>query len=216
MILNAAFGPVSDLPFDLRMKRVIIYSMQEKAEDRAAKRRDLETRLTSALQEIFRQLGHSDGEAAKRGPLRPPQMEIVSPGSHFGRLDSKGGQFALLLKVRFRNESTQPTLIQHFRIQYAGKWYPPTVHAGSISLHVLNRSFGGLLRLEDSVTKSPHIPAMDEIERSAFFLLPDPQEPFPGPGELHLIAEATFAHRNPQQLTFMLTDQGEMKQNGMV
>jgi hypothetical protein len=54
MILNEAFGPVSDLPFDLRMKRVLVYSMQEEAEGRATERRNLETRLTTALQEIFR------------------------------------------------------------------------------------------------------------------------------------------------------------------
>jgi hypothetical protein len=34
MILNAAFGLVSELPFDLRMKRVLVYSMQEEAEGR--------------------------------------------------------------------------------------------------------------------------------------------------------------------------------------
>jgi len=145
--------------------------------------------------------------------LPPPQMQIISQ-SHFGRLDSKDGQFALLLKVRFRNESAQPALIQHFRIQYAGDWHLPTVHTDSIRLHVSNGSFGELLRLEDNVTKSPHIPAMDVIERSAFFLLPEPQEPFPGPESLHLTAEATFVQRSPQQIAFTLTDRGEIEQEG--
>jgi hypothetical protein len=134
MVLNAALGPVSDLPFDLRMKRVLVYSMQEGAADRSAERRHLEARLTSALQEIFRQIDRVDGEAATRNSLPPPHMEIVSPGSYLGRLDSPTGRFAVLLNVRFRNESEQPALIQGFRIQYAGKWHDPKVQAGSFSL----------------------------------------------------------------------------------
>jgi hypothetical protein len=51
---------------------------------------------------------------------------------------------------------------------------------------------------------------MDMIERSAFFLLPDPPEPFPGPEELQLIAEVAFALRNPRRITFTLTNRGEI------
>jgi hypothetical protein len=49
---------------------------------------------------------------------------------------------------------------------------------------------------------------MDVIERSAFFVLPDPQAPFPGPEAeaLHLTAEVTFAHRSPRQIIFTLTN----------
>jgi Domain of unknown function (DUF4062) len=57
--------------------------------------------------------------------LPPPQMQIVSPGSYFGRFDSEGGRFAPLLKVKFRNKSAQPVLLQRFRIQYTDRWYPP-------------------------------------------------------------------------------------------
>jgi len=55
---------------------------------------------------------------------------------------------------------------------------------------------------------------MDVIERSAFFLLPEPQEPFPGPERLHLTAEATFVQRSKQQIAFTLTDRGEIEQEG--
>jgi hypothetical protein len=55
---------------------------------------------------------------------------------------------------------------------------------------------------------------MDERKRHAFFILPDPPEPFPGPERLHLTAEATFVQRSPQQVTFTLTDRGEIEQEG--
>jgi hypothetical protein len=53
--------------------------------------------------------------------LPPPRIEIVRSESPFGRLDSKDGRVALLLKVRFWNESEQPVLIQRFQIVYAGR-----------------------------------------------------------------------------------------------
>ncbi len=53
MILNSAFGRVEDLPFDLRMKRVIKYEVRKEDQDKASVRRNLETNLKSALQEIF-------------------------------------------------------------------------------------------------------------------------------------------------------------------
>jgi hypothetical protein len=71
MILNAAFGPVSELPFDLRMKRVLVYSMQEEAEGRATERRALEARITTALQEIFRQDSHVNDEEAAEHSFQP-------------------------------------------------------------------------------------------------------------------------------------------------
>jgi hypothetical protein len=153
----------------------------------------------------------SEGEAAGRDLLPPPQMEIVSPGSYFGRLNSQDGQFAVLLKVRFRNESEQPVLIQELRIQYAGHWQTPTVHTGLLGLHISSGTLAAILRLDDNITKSPHIPAMDVIERSAYFLLPNPPVPFPGPEELQLTAEATFANRSPRQIAFTLTEQGKIK-----
>ena len=55
---------------------------------------------------------------------------------------------------------------------------------------------------------------MAEIKRHAFFILPDPPEPFPGPERLHLTAEATFVQRSLQQIAFTLTDRGEIAQEG--
>jgi hypothetical protein len=121
-------------------------------------------------------------------------------------LDSKDGPFALLLKVRFWNESEQPVLIQRFQILYAGRWYAPQPHTGTVYLHVTIMQFGSLLRPEDDITVSRRIQSMDVIERFAFFVLPNPQVPFPGPEALHLTAEVTFAYRSPRQITLTLTN----------
>jgi hypothetical protein len=146
--------------------------------------------------------------------LPPPQMQIVGPGSYFGRLDSKGGRFALLLKVKFRNESEQPVLLQHFRIEYADSWYAPQLQTGNVSLYVSTKIFAETLRKEDNITESLRIPEMAEIKRHAFFILPDPPDPFPGPEKLHLTAEAMFVQRSPRQITFTLTDRGEIEHGG--
>jgi hypothetical protein len=148
--------------------------------------------------------------------LPPPKMQIVSPGSYFGRLDSKDGCFALLLKMKFCNKSTQPVLLQRFRIQYTESWYEPQLRTGNVYLHVSTKIFAEALRREDDITESHRIPEMDERKHHAFFILPDPPKPFPGPERLHLTAEATFVQRSPQQITFTLTDRGEIKQEGTV
>lgn len=53
MIFNSARSPVEHLPFDLRTKRVTVYSVQESDSDRANKRHQLESRLRTALQQIL-------------------------------------------------------------------------------------------------------------------------------------------------------------------
>ena len=53
MIFNSARSPVEHLPFDLRTKRVTVYSVQESDPDKANKRHQLESRLRTALQQIL-------------------------------------------------------------------------------------------------------------------------------------------------------------------
>lgn len=138
--------------------------------------------------------------------LLPPRIEIVSSESHFGRLDSKDARFALLLKVRCCNESEQLVLIQRFQILYAGRWCAPRPPTGTVYLDVASMQFGSLLRPEDDIRVSRRIQSMDVIERSAFFVLPDPQVPFLGPEALHLTAKETFAHQSLRRITFTLTN----------
>lgn len=53
MIFNSVRSPVEHLPFDLRTKRVTVYSVQEDDPDKANERRQLESRLRTALQQIL-------------------------------------------------------------------------------------------------------------------------------------------------------------------
>lgn len=53
MLLNKSFGDVTELPFDLRMKRVLVYSVNEEQENKSQERENLKKRLVSALQTIF-------------------------------------------------------------------------------------------------------------------------------------------------------------------
>ena len=53
MVLNDAYGEPEVLPFDLRMRRVIRYSMPLEAESRASERKELEKRLKGELLTIL-------------------------------------------------------------------------------------------------------------------------------------------------------------------
>lgn len=53
MVMNSAFGKPEELPFDLRMRRVVTYRMPQESEDRATERKKLEGTLTAALQSIL-------------------------------------------------------------------------------------------------------------------------------------------------------------------
>ena len=53
MIFNSSFSPIERLPFDLRTKRVTVYSVQENDPDKADKRQQLESQLVTALQQIL-------------------------------------------------------------------------------------------------------------------------------------------------------------------
>jgi len=49
LIFNKAYGDIEDLPFDLRMRRVMTYNMPELAEERSTERRILEAKLDDAI-----------------------------------------------------------------------------------------------------------------------------------------------------------------------
>ncbi len=55
LISNTAFGEVEDLPFDLRMKRILTYSAREDEEDRSSPRNLLKRFLITAIKEIINQ-----------------------------------------------------------------------------------------------------------------------------------------------------------------
>ena len=49
LVFNSAFGTIESLPFDLRMRRLIVYSAAREDRDRAAARADLARKLEKAL-----------------------------------------------------------------------------------------------------------------------------------------------------------------------
>src|SRR5579885_897526 len=53
MVLNRAFGPPEQLPFDLRLRRVVCYDMPDASNDRATERKKLEGVLAEALRTIL-------------------------------------------------------------------------------------------------------------------------------------------------------------------
>lgn len=56
LVLNTAFGEPEELPFDLKMNRVLTYQMQESDQNRAIVRKALERSLEDALRTIFAQI----------------------------------------------------------------------------------------------------------------------------------------------------------------
>lgn len=60
MVMNTAFGEPEQLPFDLRMKRVVTYNMPREAEERAPERRKLQAILDEGLRAILAGFGSQE------------------------------------------------------------------------------------------------------------------------------------------------------------
>lgn len=52
-VFNSTFGKVEDLPFDLKMRRVLVYEMPEEAVERAPERKKLASQLCGAIRAIL-------------------------------------------------------------------------------------------------------------------------------------------------------------------
>ena len=70
MVMNTAFGPVTDLPFDLRGRRVLQYNLPDPGSEKAQERRKLESQLKTQLGAIVDKLEESPTQvpAAGSGP----------------------------------------------------------------------------------------------------------------------------------------------------
>jgi hypothetical protein len=51
-VLNLAFGKIEELPFDLRSRRIVTYNLPPDLEDKSAAKRELVSKLTSAIKGI--------------------------------------------------------------------------------------------------------------------------------------------------------------------
>ena len=72
-VFNTAFGKTEDLPFDLRLRRMAVYSVSEEQENKAEVRDSLSSFFQSALQPILLRLNQQVQDANAPVPLTPNQ-----------------------------------------------------------------------------------------------------------------------------------------------
>jgi hypothetical protein len=85
MVLNAAYDGPKLLPFDLRQRNAVIYTMPEEADERASVRRELSKKLENALRTIF--LGR-DTILLADNPLKLEDLAELGLGDERGALRS--------------------------------------------------------------------------------------------------------------------------------
>lgn len=77
MVFNESFGAVEDLPFDLRFKRVLTYTLPEDG-SAAEGRKELAGRLENALRLIFEQLRTAERDAEVDAYISQLAPELIS------------------------------------------------------------------------------------------------------------------------------------------
>lgn len=80
LVMNTAYGVPEQLPFDLRIKRVITYRMDEKTPDRAPERKVLEGKLEEALRAVI-----AVCEATPAGPQTPTVVDQLKSAIEKGQ-----------------------------------------------------------------------------------------------------------------------------------
>ena len=119
-----------------------------------------------------------------------PKIEIPTQKVAYGRTHNK--QFALFVRVRFRNESERDFLVRSLQAEYHGVWHDPLENLPS-GVSLLGKdgwqvpSFSG----EETIMKAPQIPRMNVVERVALFYLPDPGKELPE--TLEFTVKVTFS-----------------------
>jgi hypothetical protein len=92
LVFNTAFGKLEQLPFDLKMRRAVAYSMPESATDRATERKALESKLDAAIRTA---LGSIKPEAPR--PFTSDAIEAIERSAP-NRIILVRGVLAELLK----------------------------------------------------------------------------------------------------------------------
>ena len=89
MVMNTAFGDIEELPFDLRSRRVVKYSVaaDETSEDKKDQRRLLEQTFVEALKAVFTTA--PKGDANMKRTIELLLHEIESNKKRTGRVASK-------------------------------------------------------------------------------------------------------------------------------
>lgn len=142
-----------------------------------------------------------EGVAAVHTFFSSPQVEIIPSGSFFGRLE--GGQLALLLKVKFRNENERAVLVRKLRVQFGDAWHDSQASAPShLALHISHGVQAIGTRPGDFITMTPRIPGVDVVDRFAFYCLNEPGEKFPK--TLPITVEAVFSRGKTRRVAITL------------
>lgn len=77
MVMNSAFGPPEELPFDLKQKKVISYALPEGTNDRLSERKKLQSILESNLRVIFEHVRQEETAAIVTPPSLSDQARIA-------------------------------------------------------------------------------------------------------------------------------------------
>ena len=82
LVMNTAYGGPEDLPFDLRMRRTVLYNMPQEATERSTERKALEQRLNVAVRAIIEHHEQTATPPVPPGPsLLERAVEAVGNGS---------------------------------------------------------------------------------------------------------------------------------------
>lgn len=101
LVFNAAFGKIDKLPFDLRMRRLVVYTAAQEESDRAAPRKELAQRLELALRAALPLIPSPDGS-----PVANPAVEAVENQKPNRRVAVRA-ELAAILKAL---DAAQPTI----------------------------------------------------------------------------------------------------------
>lgn len=75
LVFNECFGTLSDLPFDLRGRRVVVYSSAPEDTDRATPRRLLQDRFEAELRTMVSQIVHAEVKSPLRDAIEGIEQE---------------------------------------------------------------------------------------------------------------------------------------------
>ena len=133
--------------------------------------------------------------------LSPPQIHIVTSRTYFGQHETQTGSFALFVQMRLYNKSNRANSVQCLELHYDNTLGEPQLGCPN-SLFTEQGWLVDFPRREENILADRHIPPMKEIERFAYFLLPQPAEtghPF--------TIKVTFVPRRSRKATFVLAAQ---------
>jgi hypothetical protein len=123
LVFNTHCGKVEQLPFDLRMRRTLVYKMEPENADRASERDALQAKLEAALRAALSGIvGSKVKESVKIQNRDGAPEPLLVTGSHQSVQDSSMRVLYGILKII--NYTQQPVCIAPLRLIVDGKDWP--------------------------------------------------------------------------------------------